>query len=103
MYLIPKNVGGRFELFEGFGIKELIFCSLGALIGLGFTYLLDLMSASRFVKILPVPGITAIVFLIVRVDPRLGKSMLSTFIDQKKFVSKSRRYYYIFGEGRKQR
>lgn len=103
MYLIPRNVGGRFEFFEGFGIKELIFCALGALIGLGLTFLLDLFSVSRFVKILPVPAITAVVFFIVKVDPRLGTSMISSFINQKKFISKPRRYFYIFGEGRKQR
>lgn len=103
MYLIPKNVGGRFEFFDGFGIKELIFCAVGALLGAGITYLLTLVTQSTFLKIIPIPGITAIVFFIVREEPRLGKSMLSNFIDQKKFVSKPRRYFYIFGEGRKQR
>ncbi|MDF2646856.1 MAG: hypothetical protein K0Q73_2661 [Paenibacillus sp.] len=103
MYLIPKNVGGRFEFIEGFGIKELIFCAGGALIGVGVMFLLDFMGASRFVKILPIPGFAAIVFFFVREDPRLGKSMMTNFIDQKKFLSKPRRYHYIFGEGRKRK
>lgn len=103
MYLIPKNVGGRFEFIEGFGIKELIYCAIGALVGLGFSFLLGLIGVSGFLRILPIPALVAIVFFAVRVDPRLGKSMLSTFIDQKKFLSKPRRYYYIFGEGRKRK
>lgn len=100
MYLIPKNVGGRFEFFEGFGWKELFFCVGGVIIGTVLMYLLGFVTDSRFIRILPIPGITAIVFFIVRSDPRLGQSILSNFLDQKKFMSRTRRYYYIFGEGR---
>lgn len=103
MYLVPRNVGGRFEFFEGFGIKELIYCAFGALIGLGLTYVFSMITSSAIAKLIPVPGITALVFFIVREDPRLGKSILSNTFDQRKFLSKPRRYFYVFGEGRKKR
>lgn len=103
MYLVPKNVGGRFEFFEGFGIKELIFCALGALVGLGLTFVLSSFTGSAFAKIIPVPGVTALVFFTVREDPRIGKSILTNMLDQRKFLSKPRRYYYVFGDGRKSR
>ncbi|MBV6717202.1 PrgI family mobile element protein [Paenibacillus chitinolyticus] len=101
MYLIPKNVGSRFEFFEGFGMKELIFCVLGALLGIGISSLLSLFIASLAAKIIPIAVCTAVAFFVVKEDPRLGKSVISTFKDQRKFLSKPRRYFYIFGEGRK--
>jgi hypothetical protein len=99
MYLIPKNVGGRFEFMEGFGIKELIYCAIGTLIGLGLTYVLGIFTEKVW-RYIPVPMFAYITFLAVRVDPRLGKSILDNFNDMKSFNSKPKRYDYVYGEGR---
>lgn len=100
MYLVPKNVGARFEFIEGFGIKELIYCAIGGLFGLGITFVISIFTASFF-KFLPIPFFIAITFMAVRVDSRLGSSILQNFLTQYKFQSKPRKYDYIYGEGRK--
>jgi hypothetical protein len=101
MYLIPKNVGGKFEFFEGFGMKEMFYCLIGVAIGVGITFILSSFHSPIIMRILPIPIFTGAVFFAVKRDPRLGKSILSNIADQKKFMSKTQKYFYVYGEGRK--
>lgn len=101
MYLIPKNVGGRFEFFEGFGFKELFYVSIGALLGVGIAYLQGLIIPNMLFQTIPVFATIYITFLLVRVDGRLGKSFLDSIRDARHYRSKPTKYYYVYGEGRK--
>ncbi|MEK8217135.1 hypothetical protein [Paenibacillus sp. FSL L8-0463] len=102
MYLIPKNVGGRFEFFEGFGIKELIYCALSALVAIGLSFFIGLFTSSLF-RFLPVPFIVYATFMLVRIDPRLGRSLLENMVTINTFNGKPKRYDYVYGEGRIER
>lgn len=100
MYLVPKNVGGRFEFFEGFGFKELTYCLIAGAISIGFSLFLGIFIHSIF-RFLPVPILIYVTYMLVRVDPRLGKSLLDNMITINSFHGKPKRYDFIYGEGRK--
>lgn len=102
MYLIPKNVGGRFEFFEGFGIKELIYCAISALLALGLSLLIGLFTSSLF-RFSPVPLIVYATFMLVRIDPRLGRSLLENIVTVNTYHGKPKRYDYVYGDGRIER
>lgn len=99
MYIVPKNVGTRFEFIEGFGMKELLYCAVGGVVGLGISLFLGIFTSSLF-KFIPLPFFVAATFMLVRVDPRLGSSLIQNMIGQYSFNSKTREYHYVYGEGR---
>jgi len=58
MYLIPKNIKVKREIFKGYGIKELLFVVIHLIIG----YLLSMISSSPMLKLIffSIPTISSI-------------------------------------------
>lgn len=50
-YFVPPNVSARFEIIEGFGIKELIVCSIALLIGVFLTFTTGLIATRKTIKV----------------------------------------------------
>lgn len=50
-YFVPPNVSARFEIIEGFGIKELIVCSIALLIGVFLTFTTGLIATRKIIKV----------------------------------------------------
>lgn len=101
MYLVPRNVGTRFEFAEGFGFKELFYCVLAAAAGYLISVFLGFFITAIW-KYLPLPLLVSVTFIYVRIDPRTGTSLLANILTFRSFASKTNRYDYVYGEGRKQ-
>lgn len=50
-YFVPPNVSARFEIIEGFGVKELIVCSIVLIIGLFLTFATGLIATKQTIKV----------------------------------------------------
>ena len=98
-YLIPKNVKTRFEIFEGFGWKELFMTLAGVAVGGIFFFLLGLLTKS-FARIFIVALFGSAGFSLGKENPKNGLSLLTFLISLKEFQKRPKRYYYIFGSGR---
>jgi len=75
MYLIPKNIKIKREIFKGFGILEILAMGVSLVIGLLLTYLVNgyqikiflfsILPLATFILLLPLPnGSTALKILI---------------------------------------
>jgi hypothetical protein len=51
MYIVPKNVIGRFEILPGFGLKELFLCGIALAIGGGLSLLISSFNVPTPVRI----------------------------------------------------
>jgi len=100
MYLIPKNVKSRFEFFTGFGFRELAITSLGLAIGGILFFIVGFVTAS-FARIFLIALGGGIGFFLSIPDPREGKSLLHRIQDFREFNSRPKKYFYVFGSGRR--
>jgi hypothetical protein len=98
-YFIPKNVKARFELFEGFGLKEAVIVIIGAFIGLSLGLILWFITNKVFLLGFFVPG-GAMGFLISKPNPRTGRNALDIIKDSRSYNSRPKRYFYRYGDGR---
>jgi len=99
IYFIPKNVKERFEIFEGFGMREMGITLIFGLIGLSIGLILMLFTQSKIPLLLVVPA-TAFGVLISRPNPRTGMSALTLIKDSRHYNSRQKKYFYRFGSGR---
>ncbi|WP_054029114.1 PrgI family protein [Bacillus sp. FJAT-28004] len=98
-YVVPKNVKSRFEIFNGFGMKELAMVLIGGLIGACLGLIIMFIVGSPLWLGLTVPG-GALGFFIGKPDPRTGRNTFDLINDVRRFKGKPTRYYYRFGDGR---
>lgn len=98
-YIIPANVKTRFEIFEGFGFRELIYLLLAAIMGLCLGLIVWFISGQIFWLGLAVPG-GALGFLFGKPNPRTGRNTFHIIQDIRNFNRRPKRYYYRFGDGR---
>lgn len=99
VYIVPKNVKTRFQIFEGFGWFELFLFLLGLGIGAMISGILYFVFRSLFCFIFAVFG-GAVGFFLGKPDPRTGRSALDLVNDYKDFNTRPKKYYYRFGRGR---
>lgn len=68
--------------------------------GAVFAVLLNWMTGSLWVAMVPPPVCAGIGFFAVFKDPRQGRSGLELFRDNRRYRAKQRRYLFVFGTGR---
>lgn len=98
-YVIPKNVKTRFEIFEGFGLRELAVTLITGIFGLCLGLIVWFIEGSPLWLGLSIPA-GSIGFFFSRPNPRTGRNALDLMNDIRKFKAKPSRYYYRFGDGR---
>lgn len=99
IYIIPKNVKARFELFPGIGIREIVLIAVSTLVGLCIGLVIFLLSGSLlWVGLALPPG--AFMYLVCKPNPRTGRNMMQIMTDKRKFNSRPKRYDYRYGSGR---
>lgn len=98
-YIVPKNVKVRFEIFDGFGIKELAYLLACALIGVCFGLIVWFISGSPLWMGLVVP-FGAFGYFFGVPNPRTGRNSFDLLYDVRRFKRRQKRYYYKFGSGR---
>lgn len=89
MYLIPKNIKTKREIFKGFGIIEIIAMA----ISLGLGYLLQMLSTSFKVKIFLFFLFPLITFILLLPLPN-GNTALNIFIKYIRFHKNQKIYKY---------
>jgi type IV secretory pathway VirB3-like protein len=99
-YLIPENVKSRFEFFPGFGMMELFFTLIGAIFGAIIYFAISIFTQNPL-ALISIPIMAGGGYLISKPDPRTGMSLLSMIENFKQFKLRQKKYYYVFGSGRK--
>lgn len=99
-YLIPKNIKARFEVIPGIGWREIFVTLIGLIIGLLLFVLLGAFSVPIIVRMFITAVCAAIGYGISVPNPRTGFNLLDILKLMRRFNSKTKRYYYVFGEGR---
>jgi len=89
MYLIPKNIKTKREIFKGFGILEII--AMGISLGLG--YLLQMLSTNFKVKIFLFFLLPLITFILLLPLPN-GNTALNILIKYIRFNKNQKIYKY---------
>ncbi len=89
MYLIPKNIKTKREIFKGFGILEIL--AMGISLGLG--YLLQMLSNNFKIKIFLFFLLPLITFILLLPLPN-GNTALNIFIKYIKFNKNQKIYKY---------
>ena len=89
MYLIPKNIKTKREIFKGFGILEIIV--MGISLGLG--YLLQMLSTNFKVKIFLFFLLPLITFILLLPLPN-GNTALNILIKYIRFNKNQKIYKY---------
>ena len=84
MYLIPKNIRVKREIFKGYGVKEIIFLGISIFVG----YLL----ARLFGKGLLFSFFPILTFLITLPMPNGNGNILSILIKMLKFRTSQKKY-----------
>lgn len=98
-YVIPKNINTRFEIFEGFGMRELAYIGLTGLIGLCLGLIIWFFTKQPGWMGLAIPT-GSIGFFFGKPNPRTGRNSFDLIRDIRRFNAKPKRYYYKFGDGR---
>jgi len=89
MYLIPKNIKTKREIFKGFGILEII--AMGISLGLG--YLLQMLSTNFKVKIFLFFLLPLITFILLLPLPN-GNTALNILVKYIRFNKNQKIYKY---------
>lgn len=89
MYLIPKNIKTKREIFKGFGILEII--AIGISLGIG--YLLQMLSTHFKVKFFLFFLLPLITFILLLPLPN-GNTALNIFIKYIRFNKNQKIYRY---------
>ncbi|MBO8164206.1 MAG: PrgI family protein [Brevibacillus sp.] len=100
MYLIPKKINTRFEFRDGFGWKELGILLIGAGVGLLLFFLLDLMSAGLFIRVILLAAPVVGAFFLIQPHPMTKVSVWDTFRMAYRFRQSQKLYLYKFGGDR---
>lgn len=100
MYMIPKNVNAKYEIFPGFGMFELLISLVGAGIGAALFYLVKLLGVP-----LPLALFIGIIFPVTAFfssmnDPRTGMSLILMLKHFRQYKDRQKKYFYVFGSGR---
>lgn len=99
-YLIPENVKTRFEFFPGLGWKELFITLIGGIFGTIVFFILS-MFVGHPARLLVIPIITLFGYMFSKPDPRTGMSFLDLLQNFRQFKTRTKKYYYVFGSGRR--
>lgn len=93
MYLIPKNIKVKREIFKGYGIKEVLL--IGLSIGLGF--LLSKLFGTGLIKVFLFCFFPILTFLITLPMPSGNNNVLDILIKMIRFRLSQKKYKkYIF-------
>lgn len=87
MYLIPKNIKVKSEVFKGYGIKEILIVLIGLIVG----YLLSLLSKTIIMKF-SLFLIPLLLSLIITVPLSNGLSVSKIIIKYVKYCFFQKRY-----------
>ncbi len=88
MYLIPKNIKVKREIFRGYGIKEIIMIGLSILIG----FILSKLFGKGLVKIFLLCFFPILTFLITLPMPNGTENILSLLIKIFKYKISQKKY-----------
>ncbi len=88
MYLIPKNIRVKREIFKGYGIKEILLLSLSVLVG----FILAKLFGTGLIKIFFFCFFPILTFLITLPMPNGSGNILSIIIKMIKFRSSQKKY-----------
>jgi len=100
MYTIPKNVRTRYEIFPGFGFRELLITATGSLIGIAVFFLMSLFKLPIPLTIILSVIFPAAAFLLSMPNPRTNVSLLIMIKHFRTYRARQNRYFYVFGGGR---
>ena len=100
MYVIPKNVKTRYELFTGIGFKELLITAVGTLIGIVIFFLASLLKFPVPLTVIISVIFPAAAFLLSISNPRTNMSLLTMIKYFRIYKTRQKRYFYVFGGGR---
>lgn len=88
MYLIPKNIKVKREIFRGYGIKEIIFLGISLLIG----YILAKLFGTGLLKVFLFCFFPILTFLITLPLPSGNGNVLNILIKMIKFRLSQKKY-----------
>lgn len=88
MYLIPKNIKVKREIFKGYGIKEVLLLGLSILISLLFTKFFS----NGFIKVFLFCFFPILTFLITLPLPTENGNILDILFKMFKFKIKQKKY-----------
>ena len=86
MYLIPKNIRVKREIFKGYGVKEIIFLGISIFVG----YLLARLFGKGLLKVFLFSFFPILTFLITLLMP--NGNILSILIKMLKFRTSQKKY-----------
>ena len=86
MYLIPKNIRVKREIFKGYGVKEIIFLGISIFVG----YLLARLFVNGLLKVFLFSFFPILTFLITL--PMPNGNILSILIKMLKFRTSQKKY-----------
>lgn len=89
MYLIPKNINVKREIFHGYGIKEILFLGLSLFIG----FLLAKIFGKGLIKIFLFCFFPILTFLITLPIPNSNGNVLEILIKLLKFKISQKKYF----------
>lgn len=88
MYLIPKNIKVKREIFRGYGVKEVILLGLSILIG----FILSKFFGKGLVKVFLFSFLPILMFLLTLPMPTGNGNILDILIKMFKFMSSQKKY-----------
>lgn len=88
MYLIPKNIRVKREIFKGYGVKEIIFLGISIFVG----YLLARLFGKGLLKVFLFSFFPILTFLITLPMPNGNGNILSILIKTLKFRTSQKKY-----------
>lgn len=88
MYLIPKNIKVKREIFRGYGVKEIALLGISILIG----YMLARLFGKGLLKVFLFCFFPILMFLITLPMPTGNGNILGILIKMFKFMSSQKKY-----------
>ena len=88
MYLIPKNIKVKREIFRGYGVKEVILLGISILIG----FLLSKFFGTGLIKVFLFCFLPILTFLLTLPMPSGNGNILGIFIKMIKFRFSQKKY-----------
>jgi len=88
MYLIPKNIRVKREIFKGYGVKEIILLGISVLIG----FTLSKLFGSGLFKVFLFCFFPILTFLLILPFPTVKENILSVLIKMIKFKRSQKKY-----------
>lgn len=88
MYLIPKNIKVKREIFRGYGIKEVLLLGISIVIG----FLLSKFFGTGLVKVFLFCFFPILAFLLTLPMPSGNGNVLNIFIKMVKFRTSQKKY-----------